>query len=233
MPIPILMYHQIDQPAARGSPFRYLTVDPRNFYRQMKWLKRTGFTGLCIRDLQPYLRGEKSGKVVGITFDDGFRSVYSNALPVLEKFGFTATNYFVSRQIGGFNKWDEPVGVPYSACMSGPEMLEWHRLGHEVGAHTLDHVHLTSIPPAEAQRQIADARHELEDMLATAVEAFCYPYGEASDEIRQMVGEAGYASATTTRRARVQPQDDMLLLPRKIVRRTDGWLNVLRKCRTG
>jgi peptidoglycan/xylan/chitin deacetylase (PgdA/CDA1 family) len=233
MPIPILMYHQIDAPAGRGSPFRYLTVNPHNFHGQMKWLKRMGYVGLSMRDLKPYLQGEKSGKVVGITFDDGFRNIHSNALPVLETFGFTATNYFVSRQVGGFNEWDAAAGVPHSACMSKAEMLEWAGLGHEVGAHTLDHVHLTAVTCREAQRQITDARHELEDMLGTAVEAFCYPYGEVSDEVRRIVEEAGYTSATTTRRGRARSRDDMLLLPRKIVRRTDGWLSVLHKCLTG
>lgn len=186
-----------------------------------------------MRDLQPYLAGQKTGKVVGITFDDGFRNVMTHALPVLDALGFTATNYFVSRQIGGSNMWDADVGVPHSPCMSRAEMLEWAALGHEVGAHTLDHVHLTEVSPDEARRQIADVRHELEDMLGSTVEAFCYPYGDFSGEVRQMVEEAGYTTATTTQRGRATPQHDMLLLPRKIVRRTDGWLNVLRKSVTG
>jgi peptidoglycan/xylan/chitin deacetylase (PgdA/CDA1 family) len=170
---------------------------------------------------------------VGITFDDGFHSIYANALPVLEEFGFTATTYFVSRQIGGFNAWDAALGVPYAACMSKEEMREWHRLGHEVGAHTQDHVHLASVSPQGAQRQIAGSRHDLEDMIGNAVDAFAYPYGEVSPGVRSMVQEAGYTSATTTRRGRVRPNDDRLLLPRKILRRTDGPVNVLRKCCTG
>jgi peptidoglycan/xylan/chitin deacetylase (PgdA/CDA1 family) len=233
MPIPILMYHQIDYPFGRGTPFRYLTVDPGNFYRQMKWLKRFGYKGLSIRDLQPYLRGDKSGKVVGITFDDGFRNVHSNALPILNLFDFTATSYIVSRQIGGFNKWDAPVGIPYSACMSKSQLLEWARYGHEIGAHTLDHVHLTAIPLAEARRQVIDVRHELEDIVGDPVQAFSYPYGDVSTQIQHLAEEAGYTSATTTRRARAHMNDNMMLLPRRIVRRTDGWVDVLRKCKIG
>lgn len=224
------MYHQIAEPADPGSPFRSLTVHPKDFHRQMKWLKRMGFKGLSMRDLKPYLHGEKTGKVVGITFDDGFRNVHANALPVLQGLDFTATNYFVSRQIGGFNEWDAAIGVPYSACMDKTQMLEWAALGHEVGAHTLDHVHLTAVPTATARHQIADVRRELEDMLGNVVDAFCYPYGDVSGDVRNMVAEAGYTSATTTCRGRVRPQDDVLLLPRRIVRRTDNWLSVLYKC---
>lgn len=230
MPIPILMYHQIAEPAARGSPFRSLTVHPKDFRRQMQWLKRMGFNGLSMRNLKPYLCGEKSGKVVGITFDDGFRNVHANALPVLQDLDFTATNYFVSRQIGGFNEWDAAIGVPYSACMDKPQMLEWAALGHEVGAHTLDHVHLTAVPTAIAQQQITDVRQELEDILGNVVDAFCYPYGDVSGDVRNMVAEAGYSSATTTCRGRARPEDDILLLPRRIVRCTDSWPSVLYKC---
>ncbi len=233
MPIPILMYHQIAASAHRGSPFRNLTVHPKDFHRQMNWLKRMGFKGLSMRDLKPYLRGEKFGKAVGITFDDGFSNVHANALPVLQELNFTATNYFVSRQIGGSNEWDAIIGVPYSACMDKAQMLEWAALGHEIGAHTLDHVHLTAVPTAIAWHQITDVRRELEDMLGHVVDAFCYPYGDVSGDIRNMVAEAGYTSATTTHRGRVRPQDDALLLPRKFVRRTDNWLSVLYKCVSG
>ena len=233
MPIPILMYHQIAEPFEHGSPFAYLTVDPRNFLRQMTWLKRTGWTGLSMRDLFPYLRGDRSGKVVGITFDDGFRNVYRNALPILDRFGFTATSYIVSRQIGGFNEWDAALRVPYSACMSRDEICEWIRHGHEIGAHTLDHARLTTVAPAEARRQIADGRHELQDLFGCAVDAFCYPYGALSPRVRDMVAEAGYATATTTHRGRVRSQDDVLRLPRRLLRNTDGWASVLRKCLTG
>lgn len=233
MPIPILAYHQIDVPAERGSPFRHLTVDPANFLRHMTWLKRTGWSGLSMRDLMHHLTGIGSRKVVGITFDDGFRSVYANALPVLQTLGFTATAYFVSTQVGGFNQWDAATGVPHSACMSKEEMLEWANLGHEVGAHTLDHARLTAVGKAEARRQIADARHQLEDMLGSAVNSFSYPYGALSAEIRNLVAEAGYSSAVTTSRRRARADDDTLLLPRKMVHGSDGWVNVLRKSLTG
>ncbi|WP_292434827.1 polysaccharide deacetylase family protein [Mesorhizobium sp.] len=233
MPIPILMYHQIAEPLERGSPFAYLTVDPRNFLRQMTWLKRTGWTGLSMRDLLPYLKGDRSGKVVGITFDDGFRNVYRNALPILDTFGFTATSYIVSRQIGGFNEWDAALQAPWSACMSRHEICEWSRHGHEIGAHTLDHVRLTTVAPAEARRQITDVRHELQDLFGRTVDAFCYPYGDLSPRIRDMVAEAGYTTATTIHRGRVRSGDDFLRLPRRLPRSTDGWAAVLRKCLIG
>src|SRR5690606_27135184 len=105
--IPILMYHQVGLPAPRGTPFRSLTVHPDSFRRQMVWMHRLGYRGLSMRELVPYLAGQKQGKVFGITFDDGFRNVYEHALPVLNKLGFTSTNYFVVHQAGGTNVWDK------------------------------------------------------------------------------------------------------------------------------
>src|SRR3546814_1265250 len=137
--IPILMYQQIGQPAPKGAPYRGLTVHPADFRRQMIWLRRFGYRGLSMRELLPYVRGERQGKVVGITFDDGYRNVYQNALPVLNEQGFTATNYFVARQLDGGNVWDYEKGIPHSDLMSAQEMRAWAAAGMEVGSHTLDH----------------------------------------------------------------------------------------------
>ena len=106
MPIPILMYHQIDIPPVRGTPLRGLTVAPKSFEWQMKLLRYLGYRGLSMRDLEPFLSGARVGKVVGITFDDGYQNNVEYALPVLQKNRFTATCYGVSSMIGATNVWD-------------------------------------------------------------------------------------------------------------------------------
>lgn len=230
--IPILMYHQIGQPAPKGTPFRGLTVHPHDFRRQMTWLSRLGYRGLSMRDLMPYIRGERQGKVVGITFDDGYRNVYENALPVLMDLGFTSTNYFVSQRLGGGNDWDYDIGIPHSDLMSVVEMRDWHAAGQEVGSHTLDHVHLTALPLDEATRQIQLSRQQLEELLGEAVEAFCYPYGDESAAIRKIVRQAGYLNATTTERGLVRPDDDFFGLPRSTVARSTNLVRFLQRCLT-
>src|SRR5690606_26543064 len=123
--VPIVMYHQIGEPAARGALERSLAVHPGSFRRQMRWLRRLGNRELSMRDILPYVRGEKQGKVVGITFDDGYRNVLRNALPVLRQNGFTATNYFVVEQLGGGNVWDYEKGIAHADLMTAEEMREW------------------------------------------------------------------------------------------------------------
>lgn len=231
--IPILMYHQIDQTPPAGTPMRGLVVHPARFRAHMKWMHRLGYRGLSMRDLMPYLRGERLGKVFGVTFDDGYRNVLANAMPVLDELGFTATTYFVSGQIGGSNVWDEPIGIPRAELMDADEIRQWHAAGHEVGAHTVDHVQLPRMQPAEAFRQIAQCRRMLQDITGAEVSAFCYPYGKQQPEHRRMVQEAGYANATSTIRGRARPGDDMFCLPRVLVSRRTHVLQLLSKCLTG
>ncbi|CAJ49844.1 polysaccharide deacetylase family protein [Bordetella avium] len=230
--IPILMYHQIGTPAAKGTPYRGLTVHPASFRRQMTWMRRFGYRGLSMRDLMPYLRGEKTGKVFGVTFDDGYRNVLENAAPVLQELGFTGTNYFVAHQLDGGNVWDIEKGIPYSGLMSAAEMRQWHDAGNEVGSHTLDHVHLPQVSLEEARRQIRLSKDTLEQVLGAPVTAFCYPYGDHSPEHRAMVREAGYDNATLTVRGLASAADDPFGLPRVTVSRSTHLLQFLQKTLT-
>src|SRR3546814_4759016 len=102
----------------------------------MAWLRRLGYRGLSMRDLLPHLLGDSDEKVFGITFDDGYRNVYRYAMPVLDEAGFTATNYFVARQLDGANVWDIDKGIPRSPLMSGSEIREWAATGHRSEEHT-------------------------------------------------------------------------------------------------
>ena len=230
--IPILMYHQVGMPAPKGSPYRGLTVHPNDFARQMVWLGRLGYRGLSMHDLMPYLRGEKNGKVVGITFDDGYRNVYQHALPVLQRLGFTSTNYFVAHQLSGGNVWDYEKGIPHSDLMSAQEMQAWANAGQEVGSHTLDHVHLPGVQAHEAFRQISESKKALEDIIGQPVSAFCYPYGDEGPAVRDMVRQAGYTNATTTERGLARLSDDMFGLPRVTVSRSTTIFRFLQKCIT-
>jgi len=230
--IPILMYHQVGQPAARGTRYRGLTVHPADFRRQMTWMRRLGYRGLSMRDLLPYLRGDAAGKVFGITFDDGYRNVHDNALPVLRALGFTATNYFVARQFGGGNTWDYDNGVPHSDLMTRDEARAWVAAGQEAGSHTLDHVHLPQLDAVQAAYQVTQSRRELEDALDTEVTAFCYPYGDETPAVRDMVRQAGYRNATTTLGGLARASDDLFGLPRVTVARSTHIVRFLQKCLT-
>lgn len=221
MKIPILMYHQIEQPPARGAVMRALVVAPSSFARQMALLHWLGYRGLSMADLEPYLRGEKSGKVVGLTFDDGYQNNLLHALPVLQRYGFTATCYAVSHAIGGSNHWDASLGIISKPLMTADEWKAWLAAGMEIGSHTCDHVDLRKCSLQQAREQIANSKIELEQVFGCDVRHFCYPYGWYETQHGELVREAGYVTATTTQRGRVQPGDDPFRLKRiKVARAT-------------
>lgn len=231
MNIPILMYHQIDAPPPRGTPLRGLIVAPASFAWQMRMLSLLGYRGLSMRELEPYLTGEKRGKVVGITFDDGYQNNLHHALPVLRKNGFTATCYGVSSMLGGTNGWDRGI-VAEKPLMTAEEWRVWRDAGMDVGSHTRTHAKLTELPPTQARVQIADSKHELEQTLGCEVRHFCYPYGWYAPEHQQMAREAGYVTATTTKRGRNHDGADLYTLRRIMVARATNPLQFFMKVAT-
>ena len=217
----ILTYHQIDLAPPPPAAFRSLYVAPDSFARQMRWLKRLGYRGLSMRDLMPYLRGEKVGKVVGLTFDDGYCNNLHHALPVLQDCGFTATCYVISQLLGKTNVWDLSNGVKQADLMSPEQIRAWSQAGMEIGAHTQNHCQLTSLPDEDASREISASKEELADLIGREVEHFCYPYGIYEARHTAMAKTAGYQSATTTRRGKVQSGADLFQLHRiPVVRST-------------
>ncbi len=220
-PIPILVYHQIAGAPPKGTPFRSLYVAPDAFARQMRLLQFLGYRGLSMSGLLPYLRGEKRGKVCGITFDDGYVNNLDNALPVLHRFGFSSTCYVVSQRLGQTNDWDRDVGIAAAPLMTSAQLHEWLAYGQEVGAHTRSHVHLPLLSEADGVQEIGGSRAELEDVCHTNVAHFCYPYGEFKPGHVAMAKLAGYLTATTTERARCKSGNDLRQLPRvPVVRST-------------
>jgi peptidoglycan/xylan/chitin deacetylase (PgdA/CDA1 family) len=213
-PIAILSYHQTTKPPRRGTPVRSLVLPPRRFARQLWALRWMGYQGLSMRDLQPYLNGEKTGKVVGITLDDGYLNNFDEALPILRDVGFTATAYIVSGQIGGTNAWDHGKGALPVPLMSAAHLKAWAAAGMEIGAHTRNHVNLCECDEATAREEITGCKRELEEALGVEVTTFCYPYGEHRPEHAEMVRQAGYTSGTTIVSSRARADDDPMRLPR-------------------
>ena len=236
MKIPVLMYHQIEEHAPKGTPLRGLVVRPKTFARHMALMHLLGYRGLSMGELMPYLRGEKQGKVFGITFDDGYENNLRNALPVLQRHGFTATCYAVSAALGKTNAWDAALGINQVPLMNAQQLQQWRAGGQEVGCHSQNHVRLTGLKPEELHLEVVDSHQQLESQLqgTAAIAHFCYPYGACDAAATEAVRAAGYLSATTTVRGRLdtaQPHD-LLLIPRVLMSRSSTWLHLLLKCFT-
>jgi peptidoglycan/xylan/chitin deacetylase (PgdA/CDA1 family) len=211
--IPILMYHSIEL-MPKNTVMRSLHVPPKRFNFQMWILKKLGYQALSIRGLQPYIDGSKKGKVVGITFDDGYKNNLLNAGPILKKFNFSATCYIVSKKIGKTNEWDLDANITQSKLMSNEEIQQWIDLGMDIGAHTQTHANLNKVDYAIAKKEVMESKTDLENLFNLTIGDFCYPFGQFNKSIVELVKSAGFKSATTMNRGKAHNESDKYMLPR-------------------
>lgn len=210
------MYHNLGVPP-QGARLRNLYVRVGAFARQMFLLKLLGYKGLSMSAAMPYLRGEKQGRVAVITFDDGYVDTLEQALPILQKHGFSATCYVISQRTGQYNDWDAASLNVRKSLMNDAQVQAWHAAGMEVGAHSRTHPRLTGCTDAELLDEIAGSKADLEVLIGEPVTQFCYPYGDLDERVVAATRQAGYDAATTVQRGRARSGDDVMLLRRVLV----------------
>lgn len=215
--IPILLYHKIGR-APPGALVRGHYVSLGMFRRHLAYLKDRGYESISLSDVVRSDRPLPFRPVV-ITFDDGYRCLYEEALPALVEFGFGAVVFMVAGALGGANTWEQAVGDVAEPLLGLEQMREMQTAGIEFGSHTMGHPHLTALPREKARREIVESRRLLEDRLEAPCRSFAYPYGDYDAGVRELVDEAGYEAACTTRRAAARRTDDRLELPRINIRR--------------
>jgi peptidoglycan/xylan/chitin deacetylase (PgdA/CDA1 family) len=207
--IPILVYHYIrNNPDSRDTLGFGLSVTPANFAAQMDWLAQNGYHPVAASDLVEYLAGHRGlpSKPIVITFDDGYQDFYSTALPILRRHDFTAVSYVVP----GF------IGRP--GYMTAAEVVSAQGAGFEIGAHTVDHVNLTTQSVDGLRYQLSASKEALERLLKRPITAFCYPYGKFGAREANAVAAAGYQDATTTQGGSYRTMANRFAWPRLYVK---------------
>lgn len=222
----VLMYHRIvDDNLLNGDPW---SISVSQFRRQMEHLDRLGCTAITPDDYRLYLEGELNlpKKPVVLTFDGGYRDVYSNAFPVLKEYGMRAIVFVLADQSKRNNEGDRGNGCSESQLLDPTQILELHRSGFEIGSHTLTHRDLTRLPRDEAWEEISRSRMLLEILLNAPVRSFSYPFGRVNEETKHMVREAGYTHAFGARSGPVHFDGDPFEIRGIVVRRNFNWLRV-------
>ena len=203
--VPILMYHVINAPPA-GAPFPGLYVLPDEFVAQMRALKAAGWHAVTLDQLRAnWMRGVPlgPGKPIVLTFDNGYESQYTNALPVLKQLGWVADE---NMQLSGL--------PPSQGGLADDQVKGLVAAGWELDTQGISHADLVTLDPSELQHQIASARQILRSRYGVPVNWFCYPSGHYNPAVIDAVRAAGFVGSTTVEPGWAGPHSDPFRLPR-------------------
>ena len=192
--VPVLTYHSID---ASGSP---VSVAAPEFARQMRALAAAGWTSL---NLDAFIRGCRGGgwprRSFVLTFDDGYRSLLDEALPIASAVGFTGIVFVASDRVGGrMSGAGEPAWTPASPLLDWEGLRSVASAGWTIGSHTRSHRPLPSLAPAEVARELTESKAAIEQKIGARVTSLAYPYGASSPAVERAAAEHYDACFGTT-----------------------------------
>jgi peptidoglycan/xylan/chitin deacetylase (PgdA/CDA1 family) len=192
--VSVLTYHHFSEQCSNT-----LCIPVAEFARQMAFLKKAGYRAITMKELLKFIDYQEPlpRKAVAITIDDGYRSVYDLAYPILKKYDFTATLFIYTDFID-----------------NSPNALTWEQLrelaqaGFEVEAHTITHADLTLKRKGESQanylqrvrRELQVPRELIRKHLGQNPVWLAYPYGRWNNLVVSMAMEAGYRGGVTVTR---------------------------------
>jgi peptidoglycan/xylan/chitin deacetylase (PgdA/CDA1 family) len=187
----ILFYHRVADAADD------LAVSPDRFREQMELLAGMGVTGLDVVDAVARLRrGELGSDAVALSFDDGYRDIAENALPILRELGFRATVFVVTGVADGTTRM--------TWYRQQPPVLGWDEI-RELDAegvlrfepHSITHPNLLALRDDDAEAEIAGSKRALEERVGRPTSCFGYPAGLFGPRERRLVAAAGFDGAVT------------------------------------
>src|SRR5947207_2897407 len=205
----IFCYHRlVDKVRYPGTE-----ITPAAFEAQMKELKDKGITVISMQDLLAWKRGEKNipPRCAVVTFDDGWKSQYEVAWPILKKFGYPVTLFIYTEGVRG-------------GSLGGGEAITWEQLadmrdnGVDIEAHTATHQDLreghtvTVIEPGGkrtrkkltgadyekwVQNEVVGCKELLEQRLGIKTNCFAVPFGNYNERVKELARNAGYEAMFT------------------------------------
>ncbi len=201
----ILCYHSFTK-----SKFRY-SVDPQTFERQiLKLSKYAEFIKLSDINANTSVNRKKSRLI--LTIDDGYQSV-KNILPITQKYNIPVTLFVLSNP----SKANRQELETSEKLMSIDDINMLHSQGWEIGCHSATHPNLTTLSNKQQEREIINAKLELEDKLGYEVTSFAYPKGQYNGEVIEIVKNAKFTTAYTINSDIITYKSSHLLIPRTII----------------
>jgi peptidoglycan/xylan/chitin deacetylase (PgdA/CDA1 family) len=200
----IITFHSIDESRS------VLSYPARSFASLLAALERSR---IPVVDLDTLLQPETSCGVA-LTFDDGIRSVFTAALPILRDSTAPSHLFLTTGAVGGTNRWaGQPAGAPTFDMLRWPEIEALRELGMHIEAHTASHPDLCRLDAAAVAEEYDSANEIIERRLGRRPRFFAYPYGYSNLRVRELA-RCRYRACLTTELRPLRCEEDMAALPR-------------------
>ena len=193
----ILCYHAVSEDWDAT-----LSVTPQAFERQIGLLAARGYRGVTFAEA---VERPHRGKVMAVTFDDGYESVDELARPILDRFGIPATVFVPTGLVGeeqpmswpGIDHW---IGTQHERelrPMSWQTLRSLATAGWEIGSHSVSHPSLPTLDDDELREELVTSRKECARMTETSCHSLAVPYGDCDARVVAAAREAGYSAVAT------------------------------------
>jgi len=203
--VPILTYHVINVPPPQSAGATDMYVPAAEFASQMDALKADGWHAVTLDQLEAYwTRGGSlgPGKPIVITFDNGYASQYTNALPVLKQLGWVGVE---NLQVNGL--------APSDGGVTDSQVRGLIAAGWQLATQGVSGTDLITLDPNALPAEVATARQLLRSRYGVPVNWFSYPSGHYDATVIAAVRAAGFVGATTIVAGWASPQQERFRLP--------------------
>ncbi len=214
--IPILIYHSIDRSGAGDS------VSVESFSDQMEYLHGAGYRAISLDEVVECMNHKGlPPRAVAITFDDGYKSVYELAWPVLKTYGFTASIFVPTKYVGQRSLWNDP---------SEP-LLDWNEIhamadyGISFQSHGHSHQDLTRLTTGQVRNEFLTSKEILEQKLQSPVSYIAYPFSKSNETIEELALGCGYKTSFSVIDMQRRRQKTPFVLLRRSVMGKDKMLS--------
>ena len=212
--VSILGYHDL----AENLPETAMRIHTSKFRKQMETIRQLGLKVITLDEFAAWKKGEKEipKQAILITFDDGWKSVYTDAYPVLKEFGFPFTVFLYKNYVDGGGK-----------ALTTPMIREMIAAGATVGSHSVSHPYPLTVKnfrkkgphefDAYLRKEIGESKRFLESKIGARVTTYAYPGGFHTEEMFPLADEFGYEHLFTVLPGKIRRSHDNRTLPRYVI----------------
>lgn len=215
--VAVLGYHNFSE----TKPVTEMLMRTSDFRKQMEYIRSAGLKVISMKEFLDWRLGnlQLPARCVLITLDDGWRSVYTDAYPILKEYGYPFTVFLYTKYLSG--RGDSMT----------PDMIrEMQANGATVGSHSTSHLYPKSWKTAEAEgeetnsklmdREMGASFKRLSELFGT-ISTYCYPGGYITQTMLERLPGYGYVAAFGIIPGKVTCTEDVWQIHRYMVFGTD------------